>query len=128
MTKKFENYKCSICGNIISVDHEAAGILSCCNRPMTLIKENNIEASTEKHIPTLNKINETKYLVIVGSVEHPMTKEHYIEWIEVLTDKDEKLTFYLKPDMEPKAEFTTANKIVEIKAYCNLHGLWNIKF
>ena len=82
MTLKKEIYKCEVCGNVIEVLHEGAGILVCCNKPMILQKENTVEASTEKHIPIIegNKIK-------VGSVEHPMEEEHYIKWIEASDGK-----------------------------------------
>lgn len=124
MTKKSEIYKCSKCGNIITINHDGNGEVFCCNEPMRLIKENSTEASTEKHIPVLNKIDDINYIITVGEVEHPMTPEHYIEWIEVLTDKNSRLTFFLEPNEKPEITLATKDKIIEVKVFCNLHGLW----
>ncbi len=41
----------------------------------------------EKHLPVIKRV-EKGFEVIDGKVEHPMTREHHIEWIEVLTDKE----------------------------------------
>ena len=60
--------------------------------------------------------------VTVGSVEHPMLDNHYIEWIALACDG--KLTFkYLKPGEAPKADFHAVDAGT-VYAYCNLHGLW----
>jgi superoxide reductase len=52
-----------------------------------------------------------------------MTEEHYIEWIELIAD-GKVYREYLKPDMEPSAEFCVKAEKVQAREYCNLHGLW----
>jgi len=122
MTQLNQVYKCSVCGNIVEVVHTGAGELVCCGQPMKLLKENTTEASTEKHIPVIEKSG-SKVTVTIGSVAHPMEEKHYIEWIEVLAD-GKVYRKYLNPGEKPQAEFEiTANKI-EAREYCNLHGLW----
>jgi superoxide reductase len=67
-----------------------------------------------------------KILVKVGSVEHPMSAEHYIEWVEVITTaRVYRKTF--TPGEKPFAEFVLKEEIIEVRAYCNLHGLWSSK-
>lgn len=122
MTNKKEIYKCEICGNIIEVLHEGVGTLVCCGKPMNLLNENAVDASVEKHVPIFNKV-EKGVEVDVGSVEHPMTQEHYIEWIEIQT-LNGCLRKYLAPGEKPKAFFETNEEVVKIRIYCNLHGLW----
>jgi superoxide reductase len=81
------------------------------------------EASEEKHIPVYEVEGNTVH-VTVGSVEHPMTEEHYIEWVCLLTDKG-VYRKYLTPGKMPTASFITVNeKPIAVYAYCNLHGLW----
>lgn len=65
------------------------------------------------------------YRVTVGSVEHPMLPEHYIQWIELLTPTD-VLRHELKPGEKPEAIFLTNAEAKDVTAreYCNLHGLW----
>ncbi len=97
--------------------------LSCCGEDMTLMKENSVDAATEKHIPILCE-NANGVTVKVGSVAHPMTEEHYIQWIEVINGPWVNRK-YLKPGDDPVAEFYVSNNDhLEIRAYCNLHGLW----
>ncbi len=121
MTKKREVYRCTTCGNIVEVLNPGAA-MSCCGNPMTLLKENTTDGALEKHVPVIEPI-EGGYRVKVGSVEHPMLPEHYIQWIELLTETD-VLRHELKPGDKPEATFMTTAKEVTAREYCNLHGLW----
>lgn len=115
-------YKCKVCGNIVEVLHAGVGELVCCVQPMTLITENTMEASKEKHVPVVEAQN-GKVKVQVGSTAHPMEKSHFIEWIQIIEGEKSSRKF-LKPEDEPVAEFASSGKDVKARAYCNLHGLW----
>ena len=84
--------------------------------------ENTTDAAKEKHVPVIEPI-EGGYRVKVGSVEHPMLPEHYIQWIELLTPTD-VLRHELQPGEKPEVIFLTDAKEVSAREYCNLHGLW----
>ncbi|MEW9096381.1 MAG: desulfoferrodoxin [Clostridiaceae bacterium] len=122
MTELRQIYKCEICGNIVEVVHPAGGTLVCCGKPMTLKKENTTDGAKEKHVPAVEKV-EGGVLVKIGEVEHPMIEEHYIEWIEVLTERKTYRKF-LKPGEKPEALFNIDEEIIAVREYCNLHGLW----
>ncbi len=123
MAKQLEVYKCDLCGNIVEVLHAGAGDqLTCCGQAMKLLKEGSSDGATEKHVPVIEK-TPTGYKVSVGSVAHPMTAEHYIEWIELLADGKSYFAF-LKPGDAPVAEFCINASNVHAREYCNLHGLW----
>ena len=139
MAKKLQIYKCSVCGNIVEVLHGGAGELVCCGKPMELLDEKTADATTEKHVPVIEKID-SGYKVKVGSVPHPMEEKHYIEWIELLADGRAYRQF-LEPGMLPEAVFQIERPrtpgIVEhvkkekkedtevsAREYCNVHGLW----
>ena len=83
-----------------------------------------VDASQEKHVPVVTKkCKQVK--VDVGSVAHPMTAEHFIEWVLLETEQGYQIK-YLTPDSAPVCEFSLAggDKAVKVYAYCNLHGLW----
>lgn len=122
MAKKLEIYKCEVCGNIVEVVHEGGGELACCNQSMTLVKENTVDASKEKHVPVIEKID-GGYRVKIGSVPHPMEEKHYIEWIELIADGKAYREF-LKPGVTPEAVFKVEASQVSAREYCNIHGLW----
>lgn len=122
MTNKNEVYKCNVCGNIVGVLHPADGELVCCNQPMQLMSENTVDAAIEKHVPVIEK-SENSVKVVVGEVSHPMDSDHYIEWIEILADGKSYKKF-LSPGDKPSAEFEISAESIIARAYCNLHGLW----
>jgi len=119
MTKINEVYKCEVCGNIVEVLHEGAGVLVCCGQNMKLFEEKTQDEGKEKHVPVVEGAT-----IKVGSVAHPMDEDHYIEWIEVI-DNGKVCRKFLKPgdmpEAEPKAQIGD-NAI--LRAYCNKHGLW----
>lgn len=125
MTKQNEIYKCNICGNLTEVMHESSGELVCCNKSMRLLKENTTDAATEKHIPVYER-NGNEVFVFVGEVEHPMESVHYIEFIQIMTNKNNIYTSYLSPGEKPQAIFTLREdeEIIKVREHCNLHGLW----
>jgi len=122
MTKKLQIYKCNVCGNIVEMLHEGAGELVCCGEPMELLDEKTADATTEKHVPVIEKID-GGYKVTVGSVPHPMEDKHYIEWIELLADGKAYRQF-LEPGMQPEATFHVEASSVSAREHCNVHGLW----
>lgn len=125
MTNLLEIYKCDICGNMVEMVHAGGGQLVCCGQPMRLCGENTTDAAVEKHIPVIEK-HDDSVRITVGSVAHPMTAEHYIEWIELLMN-GRLLRQKLEPDDEPVAIFDGLDMDeaeIAARAYCNLHGLW----
>jgi len=122
MVKRYEVYKCEICGNIVEVIHAGGGQLVCCGQPMKLMEAKKEEEGYEKHLPVIEK-KENKVVVKVGSVPHPMEEKHFIEMIEVITKDDRVLRKYLKPGDKPEAEFDV-EEIKEAREYCTIHGLW----
>jgi len=123
MTKLKEIYKCEICGNIVEVIHAGPGALVCCEQEMILLEEKTEDASTEKHVPYIEK-TDSGILVRVGqNQDHPMTEEHYIEWIQVIADGNSYRKF-LNPGDKPQAKFEIKSNKLEAREYCNIHGLW----
>ena len=118
-------YRCGVCGNIVTLLKNGGGTLVCCGQPMTKLEPNTTDGAKEKHVPVIAKEN-GKIKVAVGSILHPMLLEHHIEWIVMDTGEKTEIV-YLKPGMEPKAEFAEV-KAGRVYEYCNLHGLWKADF
>lgn len=121
-TEKLQVYKCALCGNIVQVVHSGAGTLVCCGQPMSLLAENTVDASQEKHVPVVERV-EGGVKVKVGGVAHPMEEKHYIEWIEVIAGGKSYKQF-LNPGDAPEAFFPITDADIVAREYCNLHGLW----
>jgi len=123
VTKIHEVYKCEKCGNIVEMLHSGKGQLVCCGEPMELLTENTVDASVEKHVPVITKV-EGGFKVTVGSVEHPMVEKHYIEWIQIITEDGKSYRKFLKANDAPEAMFLVDADKITAREYCNLHGLW----
>jgi len=89
---------------------------------MILLTPNTEDAALEKHVPVIIKTN-SKTTIKVGDISHPMEDNHYIEWIEIITNT-QIFRKNLQPTDDPIAQFETIDDIIEVRAYCNIHGLW----
>jgi len=123
MVQKGQVYKCNVCGNIVEVLYAGGGQLVCCGQPMQLLEEKTQDEGKEKHVPVVEE-KEGGIKVKVGLVPHPMEENHYIQWIEVITQGGSFRKF-LTPGQMPEAEFlVNKQEVLAIREYCNIHGLW----
>ena len=124
MCNEMRFFICKHCGNIIGMIHNSGVKVVCCGEPMEELVANTVDAAKEKHVPVLS-VNGNTVNVKVGSVSHPMTEEHYIQWIYILTEKGGQRKC-LKPGDSPELNFalTEDDELIAAYAYCNLHGLW----
>ncbi|WP_333813012.1 desulfoferrodoxin FeS4 iron-binding domain-containing protein, partial [Muricomes intestini] len=99
-----EFYRCESCGNLVALLKKGGGEMVCCGQPMTKLSANSTDAAQEKHVPKVTKTEDDRMKVSVGSTLHPMTPEHYIEWIALATD-DKVEVRYLKPGDQPVVKF-----------------------
>lgn len=124
--KRLYVYKCNVCGNVVELMSVGGGTLSCCGEDMQYMEEKSADSSTEKHVPIIEPIDEG-VRVTVGSTEHPMTDEHYIQWIEIING-DWVNRKYLAPGQKPQAEFYVPfSDTLIAREFCNVHGHWKNK-
>ena len=122
-------FVCADCKKIVTELHETKVPLMCCGEKMSELIPGTTDAAVEKHVPVVEVKDNTVH-VAVGEVAHPMTDEHYIEWVILETN----LGFHVKkltPADEPKACFNLCKcnpekpeEVVAVYEFCNLHGLW----
>lgn len=98
--------------------------ITCGGKPMNFLTANTTDAAQEKHVPQVT-VEGKKISVKVGSVEHPMTEAHLIQWIYLQTKRGGQYV-HLSATDKPEAEFIVADGDEPVAAYefCNLHGLW----
>ncbi len=122
MEQKF--YICEHCGNIIAKVRDRGVPVMCCGQKMKELIPNTTDAAGEKHVPVYS-VEDGVVKVSVGSVEHPMNPEHYIEWISLETSNGNQRKC-LSPEGKPEACFRICKgeEVKAVYAYCNLHGLW----
>ena len=122
MEQKF--FICKHCGNIIAKVNDSGVPVVCCGEPMSEIVPGTTDAAVEKHVPEYT-VEDGVVKVKVGSVEHPMIAEHYIQWISLQTKQGNQIKV-LTPEDKPEACFALCcdDEVEAVYAYCNLHSLW----
>ena len=108
-------YVCPVCGNIISSVGEA--VVSCCGVTLPPL---DAESSDTEHKIRLEEV-EDEYFV---TVDHPMTKEHYISFIAAVSDHGTQLIkLYPMGNAEARIKRSRVRFVV---AYCNRHGSFRL--
>lgn len=122
MEQKF--YICEHCGNIIVKVKDSGVPVMCCGEKMKELMPGTVDAAVEKHVPDY-RVEGNMVTVTVGSVEHPMLPEHYIEWVFLQT-KHGNQKKVLCPGDKPVVYFSICDgdEVEAVYAYCNLHSLW----
>lgn len=117
-------YICEKCGNLAGVIRQSGIPMICCGQNMTELIPGTSDGALEKHVPVFH-VEDGRVVVVVGSVDHPMTETHYIEWVALETAKGAQRKV-LHPGDRPCVEFvlTEDDSVLAVYAYCNLHGLW----
>ena len=116
MSNELKLKKCTICGRTSEVEENEN--MMCCGKEMEDIIPNTVECAVEKHIPTYDKVEDEIFV----KVNHVMEKEHFIEWIALVTDnKEEMITLYPEQNAEVRFKYIPNSTLY---AYCNKHGLW----
>lgn len=108
-------YVCPVCGNIIQTSGEA--VISCCG--ITLPPQE-AESPNEEHSLKIESVEDEYYVTL----NHPMTKEHYISFIAAISDQGVQLV-KLYPEGNAEARFKI-NRVRKLYAYCNRHGLFEV--
>ena len=119
-------YYCTHCGNILSPAFDAGVTPVCCGEKMELLEAGTTDAALEKHVPVIELEDDGHHIkVSVGAVPHPMTEEHYIQFV-VIAHGTRIYYHRFTPGDEPSARFSIKDNKVPVTAYefCNLHGLW----
>lgn len=113
--KKVLFYTCPVCGNVIQTTGQA--VISCCGITLPPLEA---EENDDEHAFTIQTI-EDEYFV---SLDHPMTKDHYISFIAAVYDNGVEF-IKLYPESAAQARFKISRAKFFV-AYCNHHGLFKV--
>ena len=129
-------YVCPVCGNVIQSIGEA--VISCCGITLPpaipepaddarALPDPADEARTtpepadDAHFMNVEIVEDEYYVTL----DHPMTKDHYISFIAALSDQGIQFV-KLYPEGNAEARFKR-NRVEKLYAYCNRHGLFQVK-
>ncbi len=109
-------YVCPVCNNIISSVGDA--VISCCGITLPPLEAEEID---ESHVLTVEKVEDEHFV----TVNHSMTKEHFISFIAYVTaDRVQFIKLY--PEGNAEARFNLRGRGY-LYVYCNKHGLMKRK-
>ena len=108
-------YVCPVCGNVIIATGET--VVSCCGITLPPLEA---EAADDEHEICKETVEDEYYV----SINHPMTKDHYISFLAVVSDFGVQLV-KLYPEGNAEARFKI-DRVKILYAYCNRHGLFRI--
>ena len=109
-------YVCPVCNNIIRTVGDA--VISCCGITLPPL---DAEDTDENHQITIKKVEDEHFV----TVNHDMTKEHYISFVSYLTsDRVQLVKFYPEGNAETRLNFRGSGVLY---IYCNKHGLMKYK-
>ena len=109
-------YVCPVCGNVIEATGEA--VVSCCGITLPPL---DAEECDDEHRINVETVEDEYYVTL----DHPMTKEHYISFLAAVSDDGIQLK-KLYPEGPCEARFRV-RAVRKIYAFCNHHGLFLLK-
>lgn len=105
-------YVCPVCGNLIRTMGEA--VISCCGIPLPPL---DADEPDEAHRIVVEKVEDEQFI----SVQHPMTKDHYISFAAYVTaDRIQLVKFYPEGNAETRLNIRGSGFLY---IFCNKHGL-----
>lgn len=110
---KSKFYVCPICGNAIRSIGEA--VISCCGVKLPAVEP---EPEDDTHRIQIQTVEDEYYV----SVDHPMTKEHYLSFFAAVSDDGIQFV-KLYPEGSAAARFKRS-RVKKLYAYCNRHGMF----
>ena len=109
-------YVCPVCGNVIRAMGDA--VISCCGITLPSLEA---EECDESHTVTIEKVEDEHFI----TVNHDMTKSHFISFIAYLTsDRVQFVKLYPEGNAETRFQLRGRGYLY---IYCNKHGLMKKK-
>lgn len=106
-------YVCPVCGNVIHCSGET--VLSCCGVTLPAL---DAEEPDEDHPIRIEHVEDEQFI----TVEHAMTKQHYISFVAfVTTDRLQLVKLYPEGNAQARLQLRGRGYLF---FYCNRHGLY----
>jgi len=106
-------YVCPICGNVIHCNGET--VISCCGVTLPALEA---EDADDTHSVLIENVEDEHFITI----DHPMTKQHYISFVAfVTTDRLQLVKLYPEGNAQTRMQLRGRGYLY---FYCNRHGLY----
>ena len=111
--KKTKFYICPTCGNVVTAMADTA--VSCCGKKLQAIEPKKAEGEEKLKVEVI----ENEYFI---TADHPMTREHYITFVALLTGDTLVLRKqYPEWDLQTRIPTLAHGRLLW---YCSRHGLF----
>lgn len=111
--KKTKFYICPSCGNVVAAMADTA--VSCCGKKLQAVEPRKAEGDEKLKV----EIIENEYFI---TADHPMTREHYITFVALLTGDTLVLRKqYPEWDLQTRIPTFAHGRLLW---YCSQHGLF----
>lgn len=114
---RMQFYVCPVCGNVLTANGEAS--ISCCGVQLPPLEAEEAEGC---HALRVERVENELWV----TMEHPMTKEHFISFLALVTSDRVQLV-KLYPEQTCGARFTPCGRGT-LYACCNRHGLVKLRY
>ena len=109
-------YVCPVCGNIIHSTGDS--VISCCGITLPALEA---EVADEDHGVCIESVEDEHFV----TVNHPMTKQHYISFLAYVTsDRIQMVKLYPEGNAQTRLQLRGFGMLYW---YCNQHGLFKKK-
>ena len=109
-------YVCPVCGNIIHSMGDS--LMSCCGITLPALEA---EEADETHAVIIEPVEDEHFI----TVQHPMTKQHFISFVAFITsDRVQLVKLYPEGNAETRLQLRGFGYLYW---YCNHHGLFKKK-
>ena len=109
-------YVCPVCGNVLHSTGDA--LISCCGITLPALEA---EEADDDHMITVERVEDERFV----TVDHPMTKQHYISFLALVTsDRIQMVKLYPEGNAETRFQ---PRGLGMLYWYCNRHGLFKKK-
>ena len=106
-------FVCPLCGNVIHAMGDA--VISCCGITLPALEAEEPEPAHDVHLERV----EDEYFM---TIDHPMTKQHYISFVAFVTsDRLQMVKLYPEGNAETRLQLRGRGYLYY---YCNHHGLF----
>lgn len=109
-------YVCPICGNVMHTLGNT--MVSCCGITLPALEAEEPDAD---HMITVEAVEDEHFI----TVDHPMTKEHFISFVSFVTsDRIQLVKLYPEGNAQTRLQLRGRGLLYY---YCNQHGLYRIR-
>lgn len=109
-------YICPVCGNVIRSVGEA--VISCCG---IMLPPAEAEPADDEHVIRIEPVEDEYYV----QSDHPMTRTHYLSFFAAVSDSGVQFV-KLYPEGDAAARLKRS-RVKKLYAYCNRHGMFEVK-